>query len=314
MGLQDPFKGHIDVALSTFAMRYSNNDFLADLLAPRVPVQKQADKYWIHGRENMQGAGVDDVRAPGAAAKRITRSRSTDSFMCDDHSWEDVIPDEERGNQDDGDPEQATTGVIMDRLFLRRDKLLATILGDTAQVTQNVTLAGNDQWSSTDAASKPIEDVALGQETIVQNGGKKPNTLVLGGKVFTKLRSHSRIEGRIQNVKLGNVSVEDLQAIFDVERVLVWNTVERSDAGANTFIYDKHACLMYVNPRVTLDDVAFLKTFVWVAAPGTVGGFKIEKGRAQPVSRNSDEVAGHVYYDHKITGVELAYLVKNAVA
>jgi hypothetical protein len=53
---------------------------------------------------------------------------------------------------------------------------------------------------------------------------------------------------------------------------------------------------------------------VWAGAPGSTSGFIVELGRATPVSRKADELAAHFYYDQKITAVEAAYLIRNAVA
>src|SRR3972149_4470614 len=64
MAFVSPLQGHIDVALSNFAVKFRNPGYVADQAFTRVPVQRQSDKYWKFGQEQLQ-ALVDDLRAPG---------------------------------------------------------------------------------------------------------------------------------------------------------------------------------------------------------------------------------------------------------
>jgi len=91
---------HIDAALTNLSVGYRNPAFIADLLAPVVPVRKQSDKYFIHDAEREVFRQSDDRRAPGAAANEVNFSLSTDNYYADDHALTSVIPDEERENAD----------------------------------------------------------------------------------------------------------------------------------------------------------------------------------------------------------------------
>ncbi len=180
-------------------------------------------------------------------------------------------------------------------------------------INQGVTLSGTAQWSDF-ANSKPEEDVQTGHDTITKAIAKKANTLILGHEVFSKLRNHTNILTRIQNVKLGLVSIEDLAAIFDVERVLIGSAVKRTAAGVNSFVWGKHAVLAYIQPSASMEDLSVAKSFVWDDAPGSTGGFITEIGRAQPISRKSDEISVHFYYEDKVVAAEAGYLITDAVA
>lgn len=312
MAFVSPIQGHIDVALSNFAVQYRNPNYAADQVFTRVPVQRQSDKYWRFGKENLQ-ALIDDLRAPGAAAQRIAQTLSSDSYFADDHALERLITDEERSNFDAGDVEQWATETLTNKLLLRKEKLFAALVTDTAKVTQNVTLAGTAQWSDF-TNSKPTEDLQAGQEVVAKNSGVRANTLVLGFPVFSKLRNHPKIVERVQNIRVGVVREEDLASIFDVQRVLVTQAIEVDAAGAVSFVFGKHAVLCYVSPTAAFGEPSFGKSFVWAGAPGSTSGFIVEIGRANPTSRKADELAVHFYYDQKITAVEAGYLIKNAVA
>jgi hypothetical protein len=312
MAFVSPLQGHIDVALSNFAVKFRNPAYVSDQVFTRVPVQRQSDKYWRFGKEQLQ-ALIDDLRAPGAAAQRVTQTLSAETYFAEDHALERLITDEERANFDAGDVEQWVTETLTDKLLLRKEKLFAAAVTDTAQVTQNVTLSGTAQWSDF-TNSIPTENIQTGQETIAQNAGVRANTLILGFPVFSKLRNHPKVVERVQNIRVGVVREEDLASIFDVQRVLVSQALEVDAAGNVGFVFGKHAVLAYVSPTPAFGEPSFGKTFVWAGAPGSTNGFIVELGRATPVSRKADELAVHFYYDQKITAVEAAYLIEDAVA
>jgi hypothetical protein len=306
-------QGKIDVALSDFARRYRNNSFVAEMLCPRVNVLKQTNKYWLFGREGQQ---LPDqvLRGPGAAAERVELTLSTASYECADHSLEAFIPDEERSNYEAGDIEQARTKLVMDKLLLDYEDRVATLATTTANYAagNSVTLAGVQQWSDY-TNSDPLIDVETGKAQI-RLAGVNANLLILGDAVYTKLINHPDIVARFQYTTPRILTSADLAAIFGVEKVVVASAIKLSAALAASFVWGKNAVLAYVQPGTSMEDVSFAKSFVWTGAPGTVGGFQTEIGRATPISRKSDEIATHWYYDLRVTSNISAYLIKNAVA
>jgi hypothetical protein len=312
-GLTAPRSAHIDVALSNFSLQFKNAAFIAEQVAPRVPVGKQSNKYWIYGTENLR-SDLADLRAATAEANKLSRSKSTDSYFTEDHSYAELISDEERGDTDLEDPEMESTQLLTERILLGQEIRMATILSSTSLLTQNTTLSGTAQWNNASSVGDPIADVQTGALTIAQNSGVKANTLILGPEVFGHLRVNAKIIARHQYVSAGAVTSSDLAAIFDVDQVLIPTAIQEAAAGTRTFVFGKNAILCYVNPNVTLRSLSFMKTFMWVGAPGTVNGVAVEIGRAAGVSRKADEVAVHKYYDPKIVTVKCAYLIKNAIA
>jgi len=305
--------GHIDVALSNFSLKYSNAELIAEQVAPRTPVGRQSNKYWIYGDESFM-ANIDDIRAPGAEAQKVTRSKSTDSYFCDDHALEELVADEEVGNDDVDDPIQEATQTCNDRILIRQEKNLCDILSDTSKITQNVTLSGTAQWNNASTVGDPIADVGTGRSVIAKAMGMLPNTLVLGFDVFTHLKVNAKIVARISPTKAGSVSAEDLASIFEVQNLLISKAIYDDGAGVKAYCLGKHAILCYANPAVTVRSVSFMKTFLWRGAPGTVEGFGVEIGRATPASRKATFVALHKYYAQKIVSTRAAYLIKNAIA
>ena len=305
-----PLVGHLDAALTNFAKKFQQNGLVADRLAPTVPVGRQTDKYYIFGRESQE-LNEKQLRATGAAAEAIRIALSTDSYFCRSHALKSMIADEDRQGYEAGDLEIEAVQTMMAKIQLQREKELATMLADTAQVTQNTTLSGTSQWSDY-ANSKPIDIIEAGK-TVIRKSGVEPNFMVVGEPVYTKLINNPSIVDRFKYVQPGSIGVPELASLFGVEEFLVARAVEFSGTTAS-FIWGKHAWLGYRSQAASRMDISGVKTFRWTAAPGTSGGIGVVTGRHPDPTAKSDIVGVDDYYQQKITAVETLYLIKDAVA
>jgi hypothetical protein len=73
---------HASMALTNVSVAYRNPAFIADTLAPPVPVRKQQDKYFIVDSDRESFRSTPDHRAPGAAANEVDFALSTDSYYA----------------------------------------------------------------------------------------------------------------------------------------------------------------------------------------------------------------------------------------
>ena len=267
-----PFQGQIDVALSDFAREFRNPVFVSDLIAPRVPVLKQIDSYAQFGEESLEDPG-DELRAPTAAAIELVQTVSTDRYTCDDHA--------------------------VSRL---RD-----IVTNAANygASNKVTLAGVTQWTDK-TNSDPIGDVLTARKQVGLTG-RPANLMVIGPDSFEALKVHPDITSRFVNVQAGAVTRQDLVAIFEMG-VIVAESVEKSGA-TRSYVWPDTVWVGYAQETPSRDDVSFIKSFVWVTAPGTAQGFSVEINPVFPVSRKAESVDVHFYYDHKITAADAGYVI-----
>ncbi len=306
-----PLTGFLDAALTDFAKRFTNNMLFADRIAPRIGVPYQSGKYWIFARE-AQELLQNTLRAAGSPAQRIRRSLSTASFFADSHALEAEIPDEDSANYQAGNLKQDATQDLIQKILLDKENRLATILTDTAQVTNNTTLAGTSQWSDY-GNSTPTKDVQAGKSQIAQ-AGVQANFMLVGEQVFDQLINHPSVVDRFKYTQRGNVNQQDLAQLFGVSDFFVGAAVQVDKAGTVSFVWGKHAILGYISPTATREDLSGCKSFVWEGAPGTIGGFGTIVGRNPRPSAKADLLSTDFYYDQKITAVEALYLIKNAVA
>jgi hypothetical protein len=317
--ISDVMQGHIDLALSNFAVKYRNQTFLAELLFPRVPVAQQSGLYPVFGRES-QVIYPDLLRAPGAAAVQLKQIVSRQPYFANCHSAARLMPEEERANFQFGDYDEWVTQMLVDALLVDLENQVASLANNAANYPtgNKVTLSGTAQWSDL-ANSNPIKDVTDGIVKLTETGQTRFR-LFLGVDVWSKLKIHPKITERVAPSKIGSVSTEDLAAIFEVEAVHVGLPVsvtlnpDGSVASTNRLWNAKNAILAFVNPEARFGDVSFGKLFVWASAPGTVNGFQVLDGPVSPASSKAVERSVHWYYDLRITSAISGYLIQNAVA
>lgn len=204
---------------------------------------------------------------------------------------------------------------MINKILLQREDELATMLGDTTQVTNNVTLAGADQFN--DDASTPGMKVQTAMDKIAE-AGKRANFIAAGYPVFAKLRWHPAVKksvfGAEGQVTARVINEQDLAIYFGVDEFLVGAAVKRSAAAAMTFVWGKNLIVGYRDMVAGFVDASGVKTFRWTGAPGTSGGIGVVKDRNPNPTAKSDIVGVDDYYHQKITAVETLYLIKNAVA
>ena len=89
---------HVSAALSNVAVKYKNPAFVAEMVAPVVPVVKEADTYYIFGKEELRDK--DSLRAAGAEANEIEWDVSTATYSAEEYALRYLLPDRIRDNAD----------------------------------------------------------------------------------------------------------------------------------------------------------------------------------------------------------------------
>ena len=100
---------------------YRNGDFVADRVLQPIPVQKQSNKYWTYGPDNLRS--LPDSRRPGTYANEMELTLSAAGpYFCDGHALMDWIPDETMEGVDAPiDPDVDTTIALTDAIFLNKE-------------------------------------------------------------------------------------------------------------------------------------------------------------------------------------------------
>lgn len=303
----------VDKILSQFSQFYTNDEYISEMILPVLKVKEKTGKFAKYGKDNLRVYTNQIYRAPGTRAHSVDYSVSQGDYICRERSIEKLLPDEFANNTDDPyDPKRDATAIIMDNIWVNQEATLATALAATGTMTNNTTLSGTSQWSDYNN-SDPFADLETGLEAVRTATGKRPNVLVLGHSVFLKLKYHPDIREQLKYT--GSAAISDealgifLKAFFNVQKVLVGsavnNTADEGQSDSIADIWGKHAWLIYQTPRPSLMNATFGMTLSDVPR-------QVDQYREEP--KVSDVVRVRYSYDQNLFDVNLAYLIKNAIA
>lgn len=298
----------VDPALSNVSIKYMNDTFIADQIFPMVKTTKQTGKYYVYDKSNLRINST--TRAAGVGANEVDFGLSTSSFSCDDHALKEFVSDEVADQADAAlNPLVDATENVTEMLLLDRENKLATILGDTSQITNNVTLSGTSQWSDY-SNSDPIGDVRTARTSVHQNTFKKPNTLIMSKPVFDQLIEHPQIIERIKYSQLGVVTKELLARVFQVEQILVGeagqNTAHEGQTDVLAYVWGKNAIVAFIAPQIRLKQITLGYTFTY--SQRIVKRWRDEDREGTYVRVGNDN------YTQVVVSVGAGYLIKNAIA
>jgi len=218
-------------------------------LFPYVPVGARGGKIITFGKEAfMQYANMK--RAPGQATRRIQLGYAGASFSLEDFSLEGQVPTEteqEAMAVPGIDMGQLTVNGVQDIVALRLEMAqatLATTAGNYA-AGNKTTLVGTAQWSDYSGTSNPVSDVETAKEAIRAKIGKRPNTMVMGAAVFSKVKQHPVVRDFIKYTSREVATPQLLAELFGVPNVLIGDSINAADDGTFADNWGKFVVLAY---------------------------------------------------------------------
>lgn len=315
---------HVDTVLTNMAMRYvqAAANFIASLVFPVVPVDKQSNKYriWAKGdwfRDEAQ------LRPPGTESATSGYNMSTDTYTADVWALGKMVADQDRVNADaDVNLDQGAVDFVTQRLLLRREiQWVADFFGTGKYATDKAVLSKWNDYANSD----PISDIEEGKAAILEATGYEPNCLCLGYHVWRYLKNHPDI---IDRLGLGGsaretrvVTREAVAAIFELDNVHVAKAVKNAAAeGAAVSMgltHGKHALLCYSAPAPSRDVPSAGYTFGWTGLNGAGGiagvpGLTVSRYRVD--LKKADKIEAEMAWDNKVTGSDLGYFFPDVVA
>lgn len=299
----------VDTVLTQMSVKYENGQLIGTQLMPRVEVKGRVGYFYKFDKGNFN---IHDSRRTGTSrANRISNGLTKTAFgPLSEHSLEEPIEYEVRDTYPTPhDARVDATEDVSEALDLGLEKEIADKLTDTAVITQNTTLSGTDQWSDY-ANSDPFDDIQTGIDTIKANAGVTPNTFEIGYQVWSKLRHHPDLLGRMSVASVRVLTTQMLADLIGVEKVLVgdavYNTADEGQTVSMGYVWGKHALLAFVQSRPAIKKISL--------------GYTLQVEDARYVDRwdepwhKAEFVRANDYYEPKIVAVEAGYLIKNAVA
>jgi hypothetical protein len=306
---------HIDALLTNMSIGYKNDLYIADSIAPIVPVMKQSDiipkydqSHWFRNQAN--------IRAPGTLSQRGGYTVDTSStYYCPRYSFGFEIPDETRDNTDAPyDLDRDGTAFVTDRLMMMREVTAATRFFTTGLWGADVTPAV--LWS-TYGTSTPLVDITTYQDAVEGRIARMPNKFIMGKQVFSILKWHPDLMDKIKYTQRGVVTTDLLAALIDMETVLIGRAIFTASAegtaeGSVVYnrIWGKNALLIHVPSAPSLMTAAAAYTFTWNRVPNSIQYFT----RKRNDEREVDILEGNTYFDQRITSSRAGQFISAPVA
>lgn len=285
MATQAPFPIS-NPTLTAIALSYRNQALVADMVLPRVSVGKMDFKYFKFNQ--AEPFTVPDTKIGRRGEARMVEFGGVETAdYCVDYGLKDVVPVHDIANAEGSpfDPMRNATLnltrlVALDREIRVAAKVFAT--GSYAAGNQS-TLSGTSQWSDY-TNSNPLSAMLTAMDSMIM----RPNKLVLGQEVWTKLRQHPRIVEAIKATGAGvnaqgTVTRQQVADLLELQEVIVGqafvNNAKKGQTPSFARTWGKFASLIYTEP-VTGTEAA------------TTFGFTAEFGGGQRVRDWFDQSVG----------------------
>lgn len=303
----------VDPLLSKISVAFRNPVYIAPDIAPVIPSQVDAGKYAVYNQPDWF-RNEAAKRAAGTRAKRGDYGISFDSYLCEEIAFAREVPDEIRRNaMDPIRPDQDATDYATDKILLAKEVRVATQMTTAANwaTGNSTTLSGTGQWSDY-SGSDPISDIETAKDTIHGKTGMLINTMVLPFNVWQKLKHHPDVVDRIKYSQRGVVTLELLQELFDIERIMLaralYTTTNEGVAAASTtytYVWGKDVVLAYVAKNPGVQQPTAMYQF-------SSGARAVRRWREE--AEHQDVVEAYELIDEVIVSTLLGYVIKSAIA
>ena len=302
-----------------------DQNYIADKVAPRLPVQFKSDSYYVYPKEYWLQA-LATLRAPGTPSMGGQYHLTISNFSCSVYGFHMDLADQVRANFDSVlSADQSAVRYVTNNLLNSKElqwhqKFLVpgvwqgvgTGVGDF-----DVTADGGGAWNTD--TSNPVRCIRSLATLMQARTTKRPNTLVLTRDVADALMDNKYLLDlvRFSGGEGGFVTQATLQKAFDIQNIVIAETVlNTSQTGkpANTGFLSKGKFLLcYVTPSPSMLEPTAMMTFTWNGyLGGSAGGNTIKTFRMEELA--SDRIEGEMAYDQQIVAPDLGILGTNILA
>lgn len=237
----------VDPVLTTLARGYKNSEMIAKELFPVVFLPLSGAKIPKFGKESFKIYNTE--RALRGKSNRINPEDLTSiDVSYKEHDLEYPV-DYSEEQESIISKQKHGTHVVTKGIELRLEKEAADLASDPANYPSGhkTALTTTGCWDDY-TNSNPIVAVAGAKNAIRAKIAMYPNVMILGAVTFEILQNHPKILDRLANNSDAVVTVEHLQRIFGIKKVVVGNAVYVNDAGTtNTDVWGDVAILAYVS-------------------------------------------------------------------
>lgn len=302
---------HIDVALSNMAMGYRPEGFIADMIFPVVPVQKQSDMYYVFSRADRLRI-ESTTRAPGARAKQVTEDIGSGTYYCKNYALSAPAVLEDKVNADPLLLSNLLNGkstYLLDKLMLDMESRVARMVCSGSNVGSSA--AVSSAWNG---AGDPLGNINAALDNVRYSNGVRANRIVFGLEAWQSFRRDSNIRNIIfgSNNGGGYPSVQQVKELLEVDEILIGgafqNTTQENQTESLSTIWKDNVLVYYAPPTPSIERPSFGYSFRWAAAG--LPNMQVERHPYDSRTKSEDIEVGY-YQDEKLTGASYGFLLKS---
>ena len=238
----------IDPILTTAARGYRNAQHVHQALFPRVTTPARGGTRIEFDRTDFRK--INTARAPGAGTREVQFGHEGVKFGLTQHRLFGKLPletAEEAARVPGIDLRMRTVDGTQAAISLERERDAAGVVGQAASYDASHvnTLTGSDQWDAAD--STPTTHIMDAVETIRASIGLRPNTVVMGGKVYSAIRTHPTVLQQIRYKTGGKqiASKADLAELWDVAQVIVGDAISVDEDDTPSDVWGRFVVIAY---------------------------------------------------------------------
>ena len=318
---------HVSELLTNVSVAYVQDQakFIANQIAPVVPVTKQTNSYFVFNKGDFHRDEVG-LRSPGTGFQRTGYRLTSASYSAVQYALEHAIPDEIRANAD-YDVERMGIEVLMQKFLIKRERKFASSFMAASTWGRDVVGAAGAPADDTahyfwDGANADIvNDIHKQCDYVESQTGYRPNRFITSPQVWRAMSNDPDIIDRHKHTSGGPISQQAVANLCgigspsDPGLIVVMSAVYNSAAEGATasmgYMLSDVGLLAYVAPSPQIDQPSALYTFSWSEMDKVrqAGAAAISMWRDEPVK--SDILRGEMYFDMKVVASDCGVYFTN---
>lgn len=238
----------VDPVLTTAARGYRHPQHVRHWLFPRVSVSARGGRRIEFDRSDFRR--VNARRAYGANTQRVQFGHEGHKYSLDHYRLQGaqpVEPAQEAMTVAGVDMGMRTADGTQELISLDHEIEAAEIALDLDNYSNghSLTVSPNDRWNAN--GSNPTDQVMVGVEVIRQATGMRPNVMLMGGAVFSRISVHPNVLQQIRYLPEGKqiADAEDLARMWRLEKVVVGDSIYVDEDDVAHDVWGNHVVLAY---------------------------------------------------------------------
>ena len=305
---------HVDRHLTNVALNYRPSGFIADQIAPIVPVMKRSDSFINYTQADMFRR-ESALRADGDRAKIVKFGASSDFYNVKNYALAFQMTLEDEVNRDPEYrmlTEENRVRFLMDKHSIDWETRVASLALVTTNVGSTVTVAS--AW--TDAVNAvPVSNVMTVMNNLFLGTGYAANRMLFGYRAWNNFIQANQVRNSVMNPNVsggGSLPMADAVArFFGVDRVLVGaatrNTADEAQAQTLSDIWGDNVLIYYAPPAPSVEFPSWMYSFRW-SAPG-LPNMNVER-HPYDTHHKVYEVEVGYHQDEKITNAAFCHWLR----